>query len=297
MYLLLNSLYNNLGILSTVKVDISGVYSINDLYFDIDILLSKNILLLFAYLMLLSLLLLLILTIIYLYVRDKRLVNFNESQVELYDSGDNIDCSSSEEGNYTSGDNDDDDEEIKLARRKRRWNNNRDYVSKYSPYKRPYNALYNKNDNYNTYIRGVRDIFIQGQEPAIPRNNILDKKMYKDLVRELNIGRIENPYLNLDLDILSRLHAHRYHKLLYQKYNYNSLTPDQMNAIAQKYNVKSLYKWRDSFWSMNSEELRTYLNISEKIHAKYVARVFKHTSKWDGWYLRQKAKSLLKNWF
>lgn len=245
----------------------------------------------------LLLLLLIIIMIIYHYVWNKRLVNFNESQVELYDSGDNIDCSSSEEGNYTSGDNDDDDDELTLARRKRRWENNRDYISKYSYQKRAYNVYINNNKNYNIYMRGVRDIFVKGQEPAIPRNNILDKKMYKDLVRELNIGRIENPNLNLDLDKLSRLHAYRYHKLLYQKYNYNSLTPDQINFIADRYNLKSMYKWRDCFGGMNSEELRTYLNISEKIHAKYEARVFKHTTKWDGWYLRQKAKSILKTWF
>ena len=118
MHLFLNSLDNNLGILSTIKIDISCVYNINDLYFDIDILSYNNILLLFTYLILLFLLL--IITRICISIRDKILVNFNESQVELYDSGDNIDCSSSEEGNYTSGDNDDDDEEIKLARRKRR---------------------------------------------------------------------------------------------------------------------------------------------------------------------------------
>ena len=76
-------------------------------------------LLLFTYFMLLSL----ILTIIYFFIRDKRLVNFNESQVELYDSGDNVGCSSSsDEGSYTSDDNDDDDEDkkIKLDRRRRR---------------------------------------------------------------------------------------------------------------------------------------------------------------------------------
>lgn len=120
MHFFLNNLYNNLGILSTIKIDISYVYNINNLYFDMDILLYKNILLLFAYFMLLSLLLL---TIVYLSIRDKRLVNFNESQVELYDSGDNIDCSSSSDGgNYTSSDSDNDgeDEERKLSRRRRR---------------------------------------------------------------------------------------------------------------------------------------------------------------------------------
>jgi hypothetical protein len=70
-------------------------------------------------------LLLLLITIIYfsyLYVRDKILVNFNESQVDLYDSGDNIDCSSSSaEGNYTSSDSDDgEDDDTKLSRRRRR---------------------------------------------------------------------------------------------------------------------------------------------------------------------------------
>ena len=114
-----NNFYNNLGLLSTIKFDISCVYNINNLYFDMDILLYYNFLLLFAYFMLLSL----ILTIIYFFIRDKRLVNFNESQVELYDSGDNIGCSSSsDEGYYTSDDNDDDDEDkkIKLDRRRRR---------------------------------------------------------------------------------------------------------------------------------------------------------------------------------
>jgi hypothetical protein len=297
MHFFFNNLYNNLGILSTIKIDISYVYNINNFYFDMDILLYKNILLLFAYFMLLSLLLL---TIVYLSIRDKRLVNFNESQVELYDSGDNIDCSSSSDGgNYTSSDSDNDgeDEERKLSRRRRRWQNNRDYVSKYSPYKKPYTATKNNNKNYNTYIRGVRDIYCQGQEPAIPRNNLLDKKMYKDTVRELNKARLENPYLNLDLDKLCRLHAHRYHKLLYKKYDYNYLTPEQISVIAQKYNINILHKWRDFIQSMNSEELRTYLNISEKIHAKYIERVFNHTIKWDGWYLKQVAKTILKGWW
>jgi hypothetical protein len=35
-------------------------------------------------------------------------------------------------------------------------------------------------------MRGTRDVYSQGQEPAIPRNHVLDKKMYKDTVRELN---------------------------------------------------------------------------------------------------------------
>lgn len=106
--------------------------------------------------------------------------------------------------------------------------------------------------------------------------------MYKDTVRELNKARLENPYLNLDLDKLCRLHAHRYHKLLYKKYDYNYLTLEQISVIAQKYNINILHKWRDFIQSMNSEELRTYLSISEKIHAKYIERVFNHTTKWDG---------------
>ena len=56
MHFFFNNLYNNLGILSTIKIDISYVYNINNFYFDMDILLYKNILLLFAYFMLLSLL-------------------------------------------------------------------------------------------------------------------------------------------------------------------------------------------------------------------------------------------------
>jgi hypothetical protein len=69
--------------------------------------------------------LLLLLTIIYLsnlYLQNKRLVNFNESQIDLYDSGDNIDCSSSsDEGNYTSSDSDDgEDDDTKLSRRRHR---------------------------------------------------------------------------------------------------------------------------------------------------------------------------------
>jgi hypothetical protein len=71
------------------------------------------------------LLLLLLLTRIYFsnfYVQDKRLVNFNESQVDLYDSGDNIYCSSSSaEGNYTSNDSDGgEDDDTKLSTRRRR---------------------------------------------------------------------------------------------------------------------------------------------------------------------------------
>ena len=296
MHLLLNNLYNNLGILSTIKIDISCVYNINNLYFDMDILLYYNFLLLFGYFMLLSL----ILTIVYFFIWNKRLVNFNESQIELYDSGDNIDCSSSsDEGNYTSGnsDNDDEDEKRKLARRKLRWNNNRDYVSKYSPYKTPYNAARNNNKNYNTYIRCVRDIYFQGRENAIPRNNILDKKKYKDIVRELNKAKLVNSHLNLDLDKLSRLHAYRYHKLLYNKYDYKSLTPEIASIVAQRYNILILHKWKDLVFSMNSEELRIYLLISENVHAKYIERAFNHTTKWDGWYLRQLAKSVLKAWW
>lgn len=55
MHFFFNNLYNNLDILSTIKIDISYVYNINNLYFDMDILLYKNILFLFAYFMLLSL--------------------------------------------------------------------------------------------------------------------------------------------------------------------------------------------------------------------------------------------------
>lgn len=98
----------------------------------------------------------------------------------------------------------------------------------------------NNNKNYNIYLRSARDVFSRGREPAIPRNNLLDKKKFKDTVRELNKAKLENPNLNLDLDTLSRLHAYRYDKLLYNKYNYSTLTPDQINTIVQKYNINSL---------------------------------------------------------
>jgi hypothetical protein len=42
--------------------------------------------------------------------------------------------------------------------------------------------------------------------------------------------------------------------------------------------------------SIYSEKLTTYLNISEKIHNKYIERVYLHTSKWDGWFVIQIAK-------
>lgn len=123
MNIILNNLYNNLGILSSIKINMPYVCNINHIYFDMDILYNDKILDIFVYLMLLLILLLLaIINYSSLYVRDKRLVNFNGSQVDLYDSGDNIDCSSSsDEGNYTSSDSDDDDdEEAKLSRRRRR---------------------------------------------------------------------------------------------------------------------------------------------------------------------------------
>jgi len=122
MNFILNNLYSNLGILSSIKIYIPCEFNINNLYFDMDIfLLNEKIL----YILENVLLLLLLLTIIYLsnlYIQDKRLVNFNESPVGLYDSGDNIDCSSSSaEGNYTSSDSDDgEDDETKLSRRRRR---------------------------------------------------------------------------------------------------------------------------------------------------------------------------------
>lgn len=123
MNFILNNLYSNLSILSSIKIYIPCVFNINNLYFDMDILLyNEKIFYILGYVLLL---LLLLLTIIYfsnLYVQDKRLVNFNESQVDLYDSGDNIDCSSSSaEGNYTSSDSDDgEDDDTKLSRRRRR---------------------------------------------------------------------------------------------------------------------------------------------------------------------------------
>ena len=289
-----NNFYNNLGILSTIKFDISCIYNINNLYFDMDISLYYNfLLLLFAYFMLLSL----ILTIVYFFIRDKRLVNFSESQVELYDSGNNIGCdSSSDEGNYTSGnsdsDDDDEDEEIKLTRRKRRWLNNRNYVSKYSPH--PQHASRIGNTNYNTYIECVRDIYIRGEDCAIPRGGVLDKKKYKDIVRGLNRAKLDNPHLNFDLEKLSKLHAYRYHKLLYKDYNYKYLTPEIARIVAEDYNILVLYRWRDLVCSMTPEELRIYLLISENAHANYLERAFNHTAKWDGWYVRQVAKWAIK---
>jgi hypothetical protein len=122
MNFIFNNLYSNLGILSSIKINILCVFNINNLYFDIDIsLFNDKILDIFAYVILL----LLLLTIIYLsnlYLQNKRLVNFNESQIDLYDSGDNIDCSSSsDEGNYTSSDSDDgEDDDTKLSRRRHR---------------------------------------------------------------------------------------------------------------------------------------------------------------------------------
>lgn len=123
MDFILKNLYSNLGILSSIKIYVPCELNINNFYFDMDILLFDEKIL---YILENVFLLLLLLTIIYfsnLYVRGKRLVNFNESQVDLFDSGDNIDCSSSSaEGNYTSSDSDDDDEDddTKLSRRRRR---------------------------------------------------------------------------------------------------------------------------------------------------------------------------------
>lgn len=122
MDFILKNLYSNLGILSSIKIYVPCELNINNFYFDMDILLFDEKIL---YILENVFLLLLLLTIIYfsnLYVRGKRLVNFNESQVDLFDSGDNIDCSSSSaEGNYTSSDSDDDeDDDTKLSRRRRR---------------------------------------------------------------------------------------------------------------------------------------------------------------------------------
>jgi hypothetical protein len=258
---------------------------------------NYNVLDIFIYVI--SLLLLLLLIIIYyssIYGKEKILVNFNESPVGQYNSGDDIDCSSSsDEGNYTSGDSaDGEDDDIKLSRRRRRWNNNREYVSKYSGSGRAYNPAKNNNKNYNAYARAVKDEFFGGHQPGIPRNHLLDKKMYKDTVRELNKANIQNPNLNLDLDTLSRVHANRYHKLLYKKYDYTNLSIEQMDIIAKRHNIKSLNNCKNFLQSIDSNKLRVYLNISEKIHAKYTQRTFLHTSKWDGWFVRQIAKIVSK---
>lgn len=298
MYYILYNLYSNLGILSSIKIKMPYLSNINNLYFDMDIsLYNYNILDIFVYVILL--LLLLLLTIIYyssIYGQEKILVNFNESPVGIYDSGDDIDCSSSsDEGNYTSGDSDDgEDDDIKLSRRRRRWDKNREYVSKYSGSGKAYNAAKNNNKNYNTYARAVKDEFYAGQQPGIPRNHLLDKKMYKDTVRELNKANIQNPNLNLDLDTLSRVHANRYHKLLYKKYDYANLSVEQMDIIANRHNIKSLTSCKDFLQSIDSDKLRVYLNVSEKIHEKYTQRTYLHTSKWDGWFVRQIAKIVSK---
>ena len=138
------------------------------------------------------------------------------------------------------------------------------------------------NKNYNIYIENVRDIYIRAQECAVPRGSVLDKKKYKDLIRGLNEAKLANPHLNLDLDKLSRLHAYRYHILLYNIYDYKSITPEMVNIVAERSNVLVLYRWKDLVCSMSSEELRTYLLISETAHANYLARAFYHTAKWDG---------------
>jgi hypothetical protein len=124
MYNILYNLYSNLGILSSIKVKMPYLLNINNLYFNMDIsFYNYNILDIFIYVILL-LLLLLLLTIIYcssIYGREKILVNFNESPVGIYDSGDDIHCSSSsDEGNYTSNSDDGEDDETKLSRRRRR---------------------------------------------------------------------------------------------------------------------------------------------------------------------------------
>ena len=292
MNFILNNLYSNLGILSSIKIYIPCEFNINNFYFDMDISLFNDKILYILENVFLLLLLITIIYFSYLYVRDKMLVNFNESQVDLYDSGDNIDCSSSSaEGNYTSSDSDDgEDDDTKLSRRRRRWQKYRDYTSKYAPNKKAYSMTKNNNKNYNIYLRAARDVYCQGQEPAIPRNHVFDKKMYKNTVRELNKAKLENPNLNLDLDTLCRLHISRYSKYLYNKYNYNTLTPDLINTITKKYNISALNRWGDQIKSIDSEKLTTYLNISEKIHTKYIERVYLHSSKWDGWFVRQIAK-------
>jgi hypothetical protein len=106
--------------------------------------------------------------------------------------------------------------------------------------------------------------------------------MYKDTVREINKANIQNPNLNLDLDALSRVHANRYNIYLYKKCDYSRLSVEQIDIIAKRHNIKSLNHCKDLFQSIDSEKLRVYLNISEKIHEKYVQRTFLHTSKWDG---------------
>jgi hypothetical protein len=122
MNFILNNLYSNLGILSSIKIDIPCEFNINNFYFDMDISLFNDKILYILENVFLLLLLITIIYFSYLYIRDKILVNFNESQVDLYDSGDNIDCSSSSaEGNYTSSDSDDgEDDDTKLSRRRRR---------------------------------------------------------------------------------------------------------------------------------------------------------------------------------
>jgi hypothetical protein len=122
MNFILNNLYSNLGILSSIKIYIPCEFNINNFYFDMDISLFNDKILYILENVFLLLLLITIIYFSYLYVRDKILVNFNESQVDLYDSGDNIDCSSSSaEGNYTSSDSDDgEDDDTKLSRRRRR---------------------------------------------------------------------------------------------------------------------------------------------------------------------------------
>jgi hypothetical protein len=122
MNIILNNLYSNLGILSSIKIYIPCEFNINNFYFDMDISLFNDKILYILENVFLLLLLITIIYFSYLYIRDKILVNFNESQVDLYDSGDNIDCSSSSaEGNYTSSDSDDgEDDDTKLSRRRRR---------------------------------------------------------------------------------------------------------------------------------------------------------------------------------
>lgn len=283
--------------LSSIKIQMPYLLNINNLYFDMDIsLYNYNILDIFVYVIIL--LLLLLLTIIYysnIYRREKKLVNFNEDSVGIYDSGDDIHCSSSsDEGDYSSGNSDDGEDDDKLSRRRRRWLNNREYASKYSPVGRAYDPTKNNNKNYNTYARAVKDVFYGGRRPGNLRNHLLDKKMYKDTVRELNKANIQNPNLNLDLDTLSRVHANRYNKLLYNNYDYSNLSVDQLDFIAHRYNIKSLHDCKELFQSIDSDKLRVYLNVSESIHKKYINRTFKHTSKWDGWFARQVAKTLWK---
>ncbi len=275
--------------------------NINNLYFDMDIsLYNYNILDIFVYVILLLLLLLLLflLTIIYyssINGREKKLVNFNESSVEIYDSGDDIHCSSASD-NCSSGNSDDGDDEEKLNRRRRRWLHMRDYYSKYSAVGRVYDPTKNNNKNYNTYARGVKDVFYGGRRPGSLRNHLLDKKMYKDTVRELNKANIQNPNLNLDLDTLSRVHANRYNNILYNNkdYDYNNLTVDQLDFLANRYNIRSLHDCKQLFQSIDSDKLRAYLDVSESIHKKYIERKYNHTKMWDGWFARQVAKTIWK---